>query len=164
MELKGLLTPRAWADLPWPHCLRWPPCALQTRHVIATHYGNLNPGSTAGFFSLQKQSLLACQANPGCSAGVTDSIRGKIARREIKSWMCPLHWRGPATSTDLSKRPDRSWVRILPWSLQTGENKGFSQQKATGGPTILLSVIKNIFLSTAQLSSFILLYPLPFIP
>lgn len=50
MELKGLLTPRGWAGLPWPHCLRWPPCALQTRHVIATHYGNLNPGSTAGYF------------------------------------------------------------------------------------------------------------------
>lgn len=50
MELKGLLTTRGWAGLPWPHCLRWPPCALQTRHVIATHYGNLNPGSTAGCF------------------------------------------------------------------------------------------------------------------
>lgn len=52
---------------------------------------------------------------------------------------------GESYATDPSRRPHRNRGRILPQSRRTGENKGQSQQKATGGPTILLSIIKHIF-------------------
>lgn len=149
---QGSLAATAWDDLPVPFRQGmwqwlWKPQLMLHRGV---------------FFSLSLKAISFSMSNPGCSASATESIRVKIAHREIKSWI--LNWTGSATRVDLSKKSDRVWVRILPRSLPTEENKGHSQQKATGGPTILLSVIKNIFLSTAQLSSFILLYPLPSSP